>query len=83
LAALALDHGFTPEDVAGATPGGTFTISGNESVFWQERCEDFRRLEDHSDPRLVQVGRLGRERMQTRAEKARRQERHEAVYGDE
>jgi hypothetical protein len=80
-AALALGAGYSPTQVARAISGGSWMYSGEESALWQGRADDFARLESDFDPRIVRVGRLGREWMEERAQAARVTEQREEAYG--
>lgn len=81
LARTALDAGYSPESVAKATRGYGMTWSGNESKMWRSWVKDYAILEEHDDPRIEEVGRIGREWAEAQVEAAQRREHREAVTG--
>ncbi len=82
-ALLAMDAGFTPEEVASEAPWCPHDGShGTESERWAQWATRFEGLEGHPDARIRRVGQVGREDAQKRLDEARRRERHEAVHGD-
>jgi hypothetical protein len=81
LASMALDAGYTPEDVVEATQGLGWSWTGNLSMMWDGWAESFRHLEEHEDERIRELGQIGGERAEAAAAAARQRERHEDVYG--
>jgi hypothetical protein len=81
-AGLALEAGYTPEELAAAAPRGAWWWGGSVSSQWAEWVRLFEGLEGHPDPGIRQIGRAGREDARARFERARRRERQEAVHGD-
>jgi len=80
-AILALDAGYSPEEIARATLPHRWSWSGNESEMWNQWTSKFERLLDHPDPRIICVGQLGAERARARRDRAIEEERAEDVYG--
>jgi hypothetical protein len=81
-ALLALSAGYSPEAVARAAHGSSWSISGSEAGRWEEWAARFRGLCGHPDQRIRYVGQTGEGEALERAEQARRRERREEVYGD-
>ena len=81
MAVLALDHGYSCEDVVDASMGGAWTWAGNESEMWAERRRHFEQLQDDDDARIAEVGQLGARTLAGLESRARAREREEAVYG--
>jgi len=81
LAKLALDAGFSAEDVAGAPHGSGGSWMGRESSMWAGWAKSFRPLEESDDLRIREVGRIGRQKAEARAAMARERERAEEIYG--
>jgi hypothetical protein len=82
-AAVALKAGFSREEVALAAfrPSGHYW--GDQSEFWRSWLEAFTALATNSDPILREVGVIGRAEAERRIAEARREERREAVYGED
>jgi hypothetical protein len=83
MVGLALDAGYNKGDIVGATfwPVGITIRAGPESKKWRTWVERFERLSEHTDPRIREIGRLGREQAQASLEKALKRELEEGVYG--
>jgi hypothetical protein len=84
-AKLALDAGYSFEEVAGAVYGYPMMVSwsGEESAMWLEWVERFDRLCLHEDERIRKVGEIGRAKAEVFQYRALEQERNEAIYGIE
>lgn len=81
-ALLALDAGYNPDSIASAVYPFTGVFwHGEESVMWNSWVEHFEKLSAHPDPRIREVGESGRAYATSKREKARTEERHEAVKG--
>lgn len=80
-AILALDAGYSPEQVAGATLSYDNSWTGPESGMWQRWVNDFEMLSSHGDARIREVGHIGASRARERQTAAATGERREAVYG--
>jgi len=80
-AQLALEAGYTPEDAVEASYSAGFSWRGNLSAMWQEWAEAFTKLEGHDDPRIAEVGRLGKEHARRQREQALKEERCRDVFG--
>lgn len=81
LARLAVDAGYTPEEIAGATRGMMWSWDGEESAMWTRWAELFRPLADDGDPVVRRIGRAGLSEAEEHLQRARTQERREAVRG--
>jgi hypothetical protein len=80
-ATMAMDAGYTPEQVADVAFGTVYAWVGEESNFWSNRATAFRTLEGNADQRIQRAGRFGRESAEDRRDRALRQERYAAVHG--
>jgi hypothetical protein len=83
-AIVALNHGYTPEDVAGAVYGiGTRGVSwiGSRSGKEKEYFNFFEGLLTHIDERMQLVGKIGKSIAERRLQEALKEERKEAIYG--
>lgn len=80
-AKIALDAGFSAEDVAHATRSGSWGWSGPESAMWQGWLDDFNELLSDPDNRIREVARIGVKYVKEMQEHALKRERREAVYG--
>lgn len=80
-AKVALEAGYSPEDVVAATFGSSWGWSGEESDMWAGWVQRFERLCSHDDPRIKRVGKAGSDRAQADQERALSEERKEAIYG--
>jgi hypothetical protein len=80
-ALLALDYGYQPRDVARAAFGNHWEWSGSAVAFWQGWIDEYNILLNSSDPRLQEVGRIGKELPEYERGKSRKEEEHEAIYG--
>lgn len=81
MAAQALDRGYSCEDVVDANLGGEWSWKGNESEMWAERRRHFENLQEDNDSRLAEIGRLGADTVAKWEQRAKDQEREEAIYG--
>jgi hypothetical protein len=84
-AKLALDAGYSQEQVAGSVysyPRITFSI-GDESVMQSEWVARFERLCSDADDRIRAIGELGRAHAQAHLDRALGEEKREAIYGIE
>jgi hypothetical protein len=82
-ALLALNAGFTPDDVASAGLWGHHGGSnGMLPAGWAERAKRFESLEAHADERIRQIGQAGRRDAQEQLETTRQREQHKAIHGD-
>jgi hypothetical protein len=81
LALLALEAGYTPEDVARATESGGREWVNEESEMRKEWMAAFELLTQHSDPRVRSIGEKGLRSERHEYERALREERNEAVFG--
>jgi hypothetical protein len=80
-AILALDQGYTPEDVVQATFGSSWSCWGKESAMWDAWVAQFEAMREYPDDRIRLVAGLGRDRAVRSRDSALRRERAEAVYG--
>ena len=82
LAIQALDHGYSLDDVVGTNLfGGERSFSGEYSDMWAELRSHYEELADDDSPRIAAIGKLGVLKTKTLEQKAREEEREEAVYG--
>jgi hypothetical protein len=79
-ALLALEAGYSSDQIADAAFKKLFTWSGNESDMWATWVEKFEVLCKHEDERIQEIGRIGRDRAQASKEAALRREKLEAIY---
>lgn len=83
-ARLALDAGYSPDDIAyAAVWAGSEGISFGESeaAVWFEWVERFDRLCQDDDDDIRAIGEAGKAQTSARRDRALRQERKEAIYG--
>jgi hypothetical protein len=80
MAKLALDNGYSPEQIANAVRGGSWR--GNESDMWNEWIRKFEYLYICEDERIHQVANIGKSQAEVQKNRAVLREKHEAVYGD-
>ncbi len=81
MAILALNQGYSCEDVVNANLGGAWSLEGNESELRAERRRHFEKLQDDEDARIAEVGQLGAGTVAGMENRAKEREREEAVYG--
>ena len=81
LAMLALDRGYSCEDVVGANLAGGRSWAGNESEMWAELRRHYEDLQNDDDRRIVKVGELGTRILAKWERRAKERERDEAIYG--
>jgi hypothetical protein len=83
-AKLALEKGYTPEQIASSVHGiGSYVISwwGPESNVWEEWIIRFDYLCQDADERVKRIGIIGKEHAEARKSQALARERSEEVYG--
>jgi hypothetical protein len=82
-AILALQAGYDPQQVAWATFRYPPFFYGDGSAICSTYVDGFTALEVDPDPLVAEVGAVGRAEAERRIADARREERREAVYGDD
>lgn len=80
-AKLALDVGYSAEDIARATRGYSWSRGGRESNMWAEWVDSFAVLLSNSDARIRRVGKIGHQFAKLKMEAALEREHNEDVYG--
>jgi hypothetical protein len=80
-AKLALDVGYSAEDIARATRGYSWSWEGRESNMWAEWIDSFTVLLSNSDGRIRRVGEIGHQSAKLKMEAALEEEHNEDVYG--
>lgn len=81
IAVLALDHGYSPQDVAEANLSGERSWAGHESLMWAELRRHYEELKAGEDIRISQIGEIGVRIVGKMEQRAKVRERDEAVYG--
>lgn len=81
LAALALDAGYSPSEVARAARGMLMSWEGNASDMWKAWVDAFQPLTKHTSPSIREIGRIGAEDAQREMEEALAKERKVAILG--
>lgn len=81
-ARIALDTGYSPEELVRAT-GHLFKYewSGDESKYWQSWIDAFSNLLQDDDARIREIGKIGIKEKTHLRDKALREEKQEAIYG--
>ena len=80
-AKVALDAGYTPEDIEDAIFSPSWSREGNASDMWNRWIARYDRLLSNSDPRIKKVGEIGKTKARKNLELALKDERREAIYG--
>ncbi len=80
-ALLALNAGYSAQDIVSATVGLDNSWTGEESNMWQAWIDDFERLLIHEDPRIRSVAEIATAKLKSLQSDARQRERRAAVYG--
>jgi hypothetical protein len=80
-ALLALESGYSVEDVVFATIDIVRSWEGNESSMWEGRKVRFSKLLDHPHQRIREVGHMGMGYCQNRQNKALEEEHNKSVFG--
>jgi hypothetical protein len=81
LAELAMQHGYSAEEVAESAFPSSWSWNGNESDMWAQWLPQFERLTMHESPLIRQLGEIGSRITQARIAQARAYERCQAVFG--
>lgn len=81
LADLALDHGYSVDDVAAAAYQGMHSWTGEESSMWESWIDAFRALDVGEDVSLKAVRERGMELATLRRDLALKREREQQVFG--
>ena len=82
MATLALDAGYSIDEVGDASRWSSWTWSGPLSAMWQQRIEEFQELVSDSDHRIVEIARREIEELTKVLQDQLERERMEAIYGD-
>lgn len=80
-AILALDAGYSPEDIPNAFYPRAMSLWGEEPSLWVEWIDRFDRLLSHDDKRIQAVGELGKANVEAKRDSALGRERQEAIHG--
>jgi ATPases with chaperone activity, ATP-binding subunit len=80
-ALIALNAGYSAQDIVGATVGLDSSWTGEESNMWQGWIDDFEPLLRHDDPRICSVAEMATAKLKSLQLAARQSERRAAVYG--
>ncbi len=78
---LALDAGYSPEQIADAVVGWHYSWSGKLSNLYRQHLSWFEPLCAHEDPRIRQIGETGKERTAASLARELARERREEVFG--
>ena len=81
IALLALDQGYSSEEVFDATQAGWRSWEGNESDMWAHLRQQFEKLQGDDDRRIASVGRHGASKIAQREQRAHEAEREDAIHG--
>jgi hypothetical protein len=81
-AKVALELGYSEEQVVAGCIGGIVTWSGPESAYWDNWVEEFSRLGDLNDPVAKRLSTVGIRCYEPRRDAAAAEERKEAIYGE-
>ena len=82
LAIQALEHGYSVHDVVGTNLfGGERSWSGEYSDMWAGLRINYEALANDNDPRIATLGQLGVKETGKLEQKAKKEEREEAVHG--
>ncbi len=84
MAKLALEVGYSVEDVAGSAYGYPLMVvswSGKASAKWQEWKNRFEQLFEHEDEQIRAVSEAGKAIAEARLQNALEEERNEEIYG--
>lgn len=81
-ALLALGAGRSPEEIVDGAYGQWWSWTGNVSDMWAEWAQCFGALVGHDDPRIREIGQIGRTRGRLQEERALVQEQEEAIHGE-
>ncbi len=80
-AKVALDAGYTPEDISNAIFAFGTSWSGSESEMWARWLARYNALSSNSDPRIRKAGEIGRDKAKEAFARALAEEKREAIYG--
>ncbi|OHE55323.1 MAG: hypothetical protein A2Z47_12135 [Thermodesulfovibrio sp. RBG_19FT_COMBO_42_12] len=80
-AKLALDAGYTPDNIEDAIFSPISFREGNESDMWNRWIVRYDRLLSNSDSRIQKIGEIGKAKALKNFERALKEERREAIYG--
>lgn len=81
LALLALDYGYSEEELADAAYGGMHSWTGDESGMWETWIASFTELDTHSDTRMIDIQKRGIEVATYRRDRALTRERDQQIFG--
>ena len=81
-AAMALEHGWSPEQIVAACIGGGAEWIGSEAEYWDGWVQEFDRLGRVRGPLAKQLSEAGVRHYSSLRDAAAERERHEAIYGE-
>lgn len=81
LAILALDAGYTSEEIAAESFMGMYSYGGSGREFWEAWDRAFAELEDHPSVGVRQVARHGRAEAKTRIQHAIKKDKRDVLRG--
>jgi hypothetical protein len=80
-ARMAIDHGYSPGEVAASPFSSGWSFSGSAVGFWEGWRQEFAKLGASEDESLNRIGDAGIERCDFQISRATQAERHEEIYG--
>jgi hypothetical protein len=80
-ARLALNAGYSANDIVNATVGFDSSWTGEQSHMWQGWIDDFAPLLAHEDSKIHSIAELATAKLKSLQSDARKNERRDAVYG--
>jgi hypothetical protein len=80
-AKVALDAGYSPKAIVGATFPIMHSYSGDESKYWQGWIDAYSTLLDNEDVRIREIGKLGVASKTAQRDSALFKEKQEAIHG--
>jgi hypothetical protein len=80
-AMVALNAGYTAEEIEEAIFSPMWSWSDNESEFWRRWIRNYEKLLSHLDPRIQKIGEIGKKKASRALDRSLKEERREAIYG--
>ena len=81
IGVLALDHGYSPQDVVESNLDGERSWAGHKSLMWAELRRHYDELKADKDIRVSEIGEIGTRIVGKLEQRAKERERDEAIYG--
>ena len=81
MAKVALEIGYTEDEIANSVRGHIWSWTGNISGMWDNWLQFFKQLIQNKDDQIQKIGAIGKRNIEIELNKALKEESQKAIYG--